>query len=164
MRHRKKGAKLGRDAAHRDAMLRNLATDLLRHERVTTTLAKAKAVRPVAERLVTLGKRDTLPEREHRFFLAGIGRNCHDDPVIESRCASDEILVPEGSPFVGTAIKDLGIRSFSDVLIVAVHDLETDTYRVNPSPDTKLKARQTLVVLIKTADLDRLEKYLSTGD
>jgi len=65
MRHRKKGAKLGRDAAHRNAMLRNLATDLLRHERVTTTLAKAKAVRPVAERLVTLGKRDTLHARRY---------------------------------------------------------------------------------------------------
>ena len=65
MRHRKKGAKLGRDAAHRKAMLRNLATDLLKHERVTTTLAKAKAVRPVAERLVTLGKRDTLHARRH---------------------------------------------------------------------------------------------------
>ncbi len=63
MRHRKKGAKLSRDAAHRNAMLRNLATDLLRHERVTTTLAKAKAVRPVAERMVTLGKRDTLHAR-----------------------------------------------------------------------------------------------------
>jgi large subunit ribosomal protein L17 len=63
MRHRKKVAKLGRDASHRDAMLRNLATDLLKHERVTTTLAKAKAVRPVAERMVTLGKRDTLHAR-----------------------------------------------------------------------------------------------------
>ena len=63
MRHRKKVAKLGRDASHRKAMLRNLATDLLRHEGVTTTLAKAKAVRPVAERLVTLGKRDTLHAR-----------------------------------------------------------------------------------------------------
>jgi large subunit ribosomal protein L17 len=65
MRHRKKGAKLGRDAAHCKAMLRNLVTDLLKHERVTTTLAKAKAVRPVAERLVTLGKRDTLHARRH---------------------------------------------------------------------------------------------------
>ena len=65
MRHRKKVAKLGRNAAHRKAMLRNLATDLLRHERVTTTLSKAKAVRRVAERLVTLGKRDTLHARRH---------------------------------------------------------------------------------------------------
>jgi len=65
MRHRKKGAKLGREAAHRKAMLRNLATDLLRYERVTTTLTKAKAVRTVAERMVTLGKRDTLHARRH---------------------------------------------------------------------------------------------------
>jgi len=65
MRHRKKVAKLGREASHRDALLRNLATDLLKHERVTTTLAKAKAVRPVAERMVTLGKRDTLHARRH---------------------------------------------------------------------------------------------------
>ncbi len=65
MRHRKKVAKLGRNAAHRKAMLRNLATDLLRHERVTTTLSKAKAVRRVTERLVTLGKRDTLHARRH---------------------------------------------------------------------------------------------------
>ena len=63
MRHRKKVPKLGRTAAHRDAMLRNLTTDLLRHERVTTTLAKAKAVRSMAERMVTLGKRDTLHAR-----------------------------------------------------------------------------------------------------
>ena len=63
MRHRKKVPKLNRTAAHRDAMLRNLATDLLRHERVTTTLAKAKVVRPLAERMVTLGKRDTLHAR-----------------------------------------------------------------------------------------------------
>lgn len=65
MRHRKKVAKLGREAPHRNAMLRNLVTDLLRHERVTTTLAKAKAVRPLAERMVTLGKRDTLHARRH---------------------------------------------------------------------------------------------------
>ena len=65
MRHRKKVAKLGREAPHRKAMLRNLATDLLRHERVTTTLVKAKAVRSLAERMVTLGKRDTLHARRH---------------------------------------------------------------------------------------------------
>lgn len=63
MRHRKTTAQLGRTASHRDAMLRNLCTDLLRHERVKTTLAKAKAVRRVAERMVTLGKRDTLHSR-----------------------------------------------------------------------------------------------------
>lgn len=76
MRHRKKGAKLSREAAHRNALLRNLATDLLRHERVTTTVAKAKAVRRVAERLVTLGKRDTLHARRHA------ARVIRDDAVL----------------------------------------------------------------------------------
>lgn len=63
MRHRKKTVRLGRTASHRDAVLRTLATELLRHERIRTTLAKAKAVRPLAERIVTLGKRDTLHAR-----------------------------------------------------------------------------------------------------
>jgi large subunit ribosomal protein L17 len=63
MRHRKKVVKLGRTAAHRDAMLRNMTTDLLRHEKIRTTVAKAKAVRPVAERMITLGKKDTLHAR-----------------------------------------------------------------------------------------------------
>ena len=76
MRHRKTTPKLGRTAAHRDAMLRNLTTDLLRHEKVKTTLAKAKAVRPVAERMVTLGKKDTLHARRHA------ARWVRDDEVI----------------------------------------------------------------------------------
>jgi large subunit ribosomal protein L17 len=69
MRHRKKVAKLGRVAPHRNALLRNLVTDLLRHERLTTTLTKAKALRPVAERMVTLGKRDTLHARRRAARL-----------------------------------------------------------------------------------------------
>jgi len=63
VRHRKKGNRLGRDAAHRRAMTRNLVTSLFRHGRVQTTNAKAKAVRPVAEKLVTLAKRGDLHAR-----------------------------------------------------------------------------------------------------
>lgn len=69
MRHGKTTPQLGRTPSHRDAMLRNLCTDLLRHERVQTTLAKAKAVRPMAERMVTLGKRDTLHSRRRAARL-----------------------------------------------------------------------------------------------
>ena len=58
MRHRKRNAKLGRKGDHRNAMLANLVGSLIKHKRVTTTLAKAKAARPVAEKLVTLGKRE----------------------------------------------------------------------------------------------------------
>src|SRR5438093_12334746 len=63
MRHRKRTAKLGRTGQHRNAMLANLVCSLIKHKRVTTTLAKAKAARPVAEKMVTLGKKATLHAR-----------------------------------------------------------------------------------------------------
>ena len=63
MRHLKRTAKLGRTGEHRNAMLANLVCSLIKHRRVTTTLAKAKAARSVAEKLVTLGKKDTIHAR-----------------------------------------------------------------------------------------------------
>jgi large subunit ribosomal protein L17 len=63
MRHRKGYRKLGRQPAHRRATLRNLVTNLLERERITTTLVRAKEIRPLAEKLITLGKRDTLHAR-----------------------------------------------------------------------------------------------------
>jgi large subunit ribosomal protein L17 len=63
MRHLKRTAKLGRTSEHRNAMLANLVCSLIEHRRVTTTLAKAKAARSVAEKMVTLGKKGTLHHR-----------------------------------------------------------------------------------------------------
>jgi len=63
MRHRRNTAKLGRKGQHRNAMLANMACSLIKHRRVTTTLAKAKAVRPVVEKLITLGKKGSLHHR-----------------------------------------------------------------------------------------------------
>jgi len=63
MRHRKKTVKLGRKSEHRNALLANLAISLIEHKRVKTTLAKAKAARPLAEKLVTLGKKGGLHHR-----------------------------------------------------------------------------------------------------
>jgi len=63
MRHLKQGRKLGRTTAHRKALLRNLATALLEHERIVTTEPKAKELRRVADKLVTLGKRGNLHAR-----------------------------------------------------------------------------------------------------
>jgi large subunit ribosomal protein L17 len=63
MRHRNANRKLSRNTSHRRAMLRNLVTDLLDHGRLMTTLPKAKEVRPLAERMITLGKRDSLHAR-----------------------------------------------------------------------------------------------------
>ena len=69
MRHLKAGRKLNRTSAHRKALMRNLATELLARERIQTTTAKAKELRPVAERLITLGKRGTLQARRQALRL-----------------------------------------------------------------------------------------------
>jgi len=63
MRHRNAHRKLSRNTSHRRALLRNLVTDLLEHGRLMTTLPKAKEVRPLAEKMITLGKRDNLHAR-----------------------------------------------------------------------------------------------------
>jgi len=63
MRHNKSGRRLGRNSSHRNAMMRNMVTSLLEHERVTTTDSRAKELRKVAERLITLGKRGDLHAR-----------------------------------------------------------------------------------------------------
>ncbi len=63
MRHGKKNKKLGRKSEHRESMLANLVCDLIRHGRIRTTVAKAKVVRPFAEKMITLGKRGTIHHR-----------------------------------------------------------------------------------------------------
>ncbi|MEE2777987.1 MAG: 50S ribosomal protein L17 [Acidobacteriota bacterium] len=63
MRHAVRGRKLGRTTAHRRAMFRNQLASLVLHERIVTTLAKAKELRPLAEKLVTKGKNDTVASR-----------------------------------------------------------------------------------------------------
>ena len=63
MRHQKKTIKLGRTAEHRKALLANQVCSLIEHQRIKTTLAKAKAVRPLAERMVTLGKNGSIHAR-----------------------------------------------------------------------------------------------------
>ena len=65
MRHGNYGGKLGRTSAHRSALFRNMVTSLLEHERIETTDAKAKQVRRIAERMITLGKRGDLHARRH---------------------------------------------------------------------------------------------------
>ncbi len=71
MRHRSKTVKLQRDKAHRESLLRNLASSLIEHRQIKTTLAKAKALRPFAESLVTLGKKNDLHSRRRAITLLG---------------------------------------------------------------------------------------------
>jgi len=89
MRHGKTLRKLSRNASHRRALLRNLATSFIKHERFETTVQKAKELRPVVEKLITLGRSDTLDARRqaysyltskavvHKLF-ADVGPRCKD--------------------------------------------------------------------------------------
>jgi large subunit ribosomal protein L17 len=77
MRHNMKGRKLNRTTAHRKAMLANMAAALIKHEQITTTLPKAKELRPYVEKLVTLGKRGDLHSR--RLAISGL----RDKPMVE---------------------------------------------------------------------------------
>src|SRR5438876_10794537 len=69
MRHQKKTIKLGRTADHRRALLANQVCALIQHQRIKTTLAKAKAVRPLAERMVTLGKNGSIHARRRALAV-----------------------------------------------------------------------------------------------
>src|SRR5213075_3023670 len=69
MRHQKKTIKLGRTAEHRKALLANQVCSLIEHQRIRTTLAKAKAVRPLAEKMVTLGRKGSIHARRTAFAV-----------------------------------------------------------------------------------------------
>jgi large subunit ribosomal protein L17 len=73
VRHRRSRHKLSRDSAHRKALLRNLSRQLIEHERIKTSQAKAKAVKPEVEKLITLGKRGDLHAR--RQALSALGQD-----------------------------------------------------------------------------------------
>ena len=103
MRHRVAGKKLGRKTDHRISMLRNLVTSFLDKERIRTTLPRAKALRPLAERMITLGKQENLHAR--RQALAFI-----KDPAVVSKLF--ETLAPRFAQRKGgyTRIIRLGFR------------------------------------------------------
>ncbi|MCZ2328144.1 50S ribosomal protein L17 [Bartonella sp. F02] len=69
MRHNKSGRKLNRTASHRKAMFANMAASLIEHEQIVTTLPKAKEIRPIVEKLVTLGKRESLHARRQAISV-----------------------------------------------------------------------------------------------
>lgn len=73
MRHKRNRHKLSRDAAHRKALMRNLSRQLFEHERIRTSQAKAKAVKPEVERMITIAKRGDLHSR--RLLLARLGQD-----------------------------------------------------------------------------------------
>jgi len=75
MRHRKSGRKLGRNSSHRKALLRSLAISLFTHEKIETTLAKAKEARPMVERLITMARKGTLAHRRRALGILGVSNS-----------------------------------------------------------------------------------------
>jgi large subunit ribosomal protein L17 len=134
MRHRRGGSKLGRLTAHRWALFRNLLTGLFRHERITTTLAKAKAVRPLADRLVTLAKRDTLHARRQALALV-------PDPAVVRRLF-DTIGARYADRRGGyTRIVPTGVRR-GDGAPLALLELVDRVETPRPSKERKAKAAE----------------------
>lgn len=107
MRHLKAGYKLGRNAPHRRSMYRNLAMALIRHERIITTVEKAKAVRPFIEKLITKAKKGTLHAR--RLVVADLGATA--DAEVAPGAAKDKDA--DHRTIVQKLFEDIGPR-FAD--------------------------------------------------
>jgi len=103
MRHRKEKRQLGRTTSHRQALLRNLVTSLLDKERIETTLAKAKELRRVADRMITLGKKGDLAARRRAL------RTIRSNDVVK-KLFSDIALRYENRPGGYTRIYQIGPR------------------------------------------------------
>jgi large subunit ribosomal protein L17 len=133
MRHQKKTVKLGRTAEHRKALLANQVCSLIEHQRIKTTLAKAKAVRPLAEKMVTLGKQGSLHAR--RTALA----------VLRQKNAVKKLfddIAPRSADRKGgyTRIIKLGVRK-SDAAPVAFLEW-VDAPQVVEEPPTEEKGKK----------------------
>jgi large subunit ribosomal protein L17 len=136
MKHRVAGRKLGRTSAHRLALLRNLSTALFERERITTTLGKAKDLRPFAERLVTLAKRETLHARRQ------VLRHIHRRDVVAKLFDTISARFAQ-RPGGYTRIVKLGPRrgDNAEMAIVELIGFEPDFSKKKPDTKSKAKAR-----------------------
>ena len=134
MKHRVAGRKLGRTSMHRIALLRNLSTELFRHERVRTTLMKAKELRPFAEKLITLSKRETLHAR--RLVL----RDIHDKEVVSKMFDTISSRFAQ-RPGGYTRIVKLGPRRGDNAEMALIELIGAETgKKTAPSADAKTAA------------------------
>src|ERR1700733_2786728 len=112
MRHRRAGRKLGRNATHRLALYRNLTMALFQHERIITTLEKAKAVRPFVEKLITLAKKANLDPAKalhaRRLVLSRLGSpsNAAVNPSDDENEADDRKVIVKLFDEIGPRFKD----------------------------------------------------------
>jgi large subunit ribosomal protein L17 len=136
MRHQKKTLKLGRKAEHRKALLANQVCSLIEHQRIKTTLAKAKAVRPLAEKMVTLGKNGSIHARRTAFSTLR-----HKDAV---KKLFDEIA-PRSTERNGgyTRIVRLGQRKSDSALMAFIEWVDAAVVvEEQPAEDKKAKKKE----------------------
>ena len=135
MRHQKKTLKLGLTAAHRKALLANQVCSLIEHERIKTTLAKAKAVRPLAEKMVTLGKNGSLHAR--RTALAVLRQKGAVRKLFED-------IAPRSADRNGgyTRIVKLGARKSDSAPVAFIEWVDAPEVIAEPAPDETGKKRK----------------------
>jgi large subunit ribosomal protein L17 len=127
MRHQNKTVKLGRSQAHRDSLLANQVCSLIIHQRIRTTLAKAKATRPLAEKMVTLGKKGTLHAR--RTATAYL----HQEAAVKKLF---EEIAPRSASRAGgyTRITKLGPRKSDSAPMAVLEWVDTTTVETVTEP------------------------------
>jgi large subunit ribosomal protein L17 len=135
MRHQKKTVKLGLTAAHRKALLANQVCSLIEHQRIKTTLAKAKAVRPLAEKMVTLGKKGSLHAR--RTALAVLRQKGAVKKLFED-------IAPRSAARNGgyTRIVKLGARKSDSAPVAFIEWVDAPQVVEEPAPEEKGKKRK----------------------
>ena len=134
MRHQKKTIKLGLTAAHRKALLANQVCSLIEHQRIKTTLAKAKAVRPLAEKMVTLGKKGSLHAR--RTALAVLRQKSAVTKLFED-------IAPRSADRNGgyTRIVKLGARKSDSAPVAFIEWVDAPQVVDEPAPEEKGKKK-----------------------
>ena len=145
MRHRKKTVKLGRTSAHRDSLLANQVCSLIEHQRIKTTLAKAKAVRPLAEKMVTLGKRGDLHAR--RLAAGELGQK----DAVKKLFAE---IAPRAAARQGgyTRIIKLGPRQSDSAPMAYIEWVDNIVIEPAPEPEPKKPARKPKKPAAENAD------------
>jgi large subunit ribosomal protein L17 len=144
MRHRIAGRKLGRTTEHRVALLRNLSTALFDKERIRTTLAKAKELRPFAERLVTISKKETLHARRQVY------RHIHDSKVVAKLFDNLSARYAQ-RPGGYTRIIKLGPRRGDNAEMAIIELVDSDVTGAAPEPSKKKTKRSKASAAAKTA-------------
>jgi len=135
MRHQKKTLKLGLTAAHRKSLLANQVCSLIEHQRIKTTLAKAKAVRPLAEKMVTLGKKGSLHAR--RTALAVLRQKSAVKKLFED-------IAPRSATRNGgyTRIVKLGARKSDSAPVAFIEWVDAPLVVEEAAPEEKGKKRK----------------------